>query len=105
MVGGCEDPADGACAQAVSDPDQFTLDAVVAPGRILLRQVHHEVTDLVTDEWAARPVRVGPLFRDQAAVPGQQRGWSHDAVHRSCGGSAGSTRTGSLGLARRGEVD
>jgi hypothetical protein len=79
-AGGGQDPADRFRAQAVSEPDEFTLDAAVAPGRILLRQVHHEVTDLVTDRWAAGPVRVGPLFRDQAAVPAQQRGWGNETM-------------------------
>jgi hypothetical protein len=37
-TGGGEDPADSACAQAVSEPDEFALDAAVAPGRILVCQ-------------------------------------------------------------------
>jgi hypothetical protein len=37
-TGGGEDPADSACAQAVSEPDELALDAAVAPGRILMCQ-------------------------------------------------------------------
>jgi hypothetical protein len=70
-VGGGEDSADGACAQVMSEPGEFGLDASVSPGWILLRQTQHEVTDLIADRWAAGAVRVGPFFRDQAAVPGQ----------------------------------
>ena len=67
---GGEDPADGAGAQAVSEPDRFALDVSVSPGGVLLRQAQLEVTDLVTEGWAAGLIRVGPLLRDQAAVPG-----------------------------------
>jgi hypothetical protein len=49
-------------------------------GRIFLRQTQHEVADLVTGRWAAGPVRVGPLFPDQAVVSGQERGWCDDTV-------------------------
>jgi hypothetical protein len=69
-VGGGQDSPDGARAQAVSQPDEFALDAPVTPGWILLGQTHHDIADLVTDRWAARPVRVGPFLPDQAAVPG-----------------------------------
>ena len=48
-VGGGQDSADGARAQVLSQPGEFALDASVSPGWILLRQTHHEVTDLVTD--------------------------------------------------------
>jgi hypothetical protein len=48
----------------VSKSNQFALDAAVAPGRILLRQPQHEVTDLVTNGWATGLVWVGPLLGD-----------------------------------------
>jgi hypothetical protein len=78
---GCgQDPADRAGAETVSEAEEFTLDAPVAPGRILRREAHHEVADLVTDRRAAAPARVGPFFRNQAAVPGQQRAGSNDPM-------------------------
>jgi hypothetical protein len=43
-------------------------------------KLQHEVTDLVADGRATGRVRVGPFFRDQAAVPGQQCAGSDDAV-------------------------
>jgi hypothetical protein len=64
----------------VSQPDEFTLDSAVAPGRILLCQAQHQVVGLLTDRWAASPVRIGPFFRDQTPVPGQQRGRGDDPM-------------------------
>jgi hypothetical protein len=61
-------------------PSSFALDASVAPGRILLRYAQHQVTNLVTDRWAAGLVGIGPLLGDQAAVPSQQRAGGNDAV-------------------------
>jgi hypothetical protein len=61
-------------------PASFALDAAVAPGRILLREAQHQLADLVTDRWAARPVRIGPFFLDHVAVPGQQRGGGNDPM-------------------------
>jgi hypothetical protein len=60
-TGSGQDPADRAGTEAVSEPEEFTLDATVTPGRILLRQAHHEAADLVTDRWAAGPVRIGAV--------------------------------------------
>ena len=102
--GGGQDPADRARAHAVSEPGEFALDAAVSPGRILLGQAQHQVTDLVADRWAAGPVRIGPFPGDQAAVPGQQRGRGDDPVGAAGGGAGGSGRTGSPGPAsvRRG---
>jgi hypothetical protein len=51
-AGGGQDPADGACAEAVPETEQFALDATVAPGGIFLRQAQHELTDLAADGWA-----------------------------------------------------
>jgi len=64
----------------MSQPDQFALDAAVAPGRILLGQAQHQFTDLVTDRWAAALVWICPLLGDQAAMPSQQRAGGNDAV-------------------------
>jgi hypothetical protein len=48
-AGGGEDPADRARAQTVSEPGEFTLDSPVTPGRILVCQAPHQVTDLLTE--------------------------------------------------------
>jgi hypothetical protein len=79
-AGGGQDPADGACAEAVPETEQFALDATVAPGGILLRQAQHELTDLAADGWATGLVWVGPLPSNQATVPGQQRGLGNNPM-------------------------
>ena len=61
-AGSGQDPVKGARSQAVSQPGEFPLDPAVAPGRILLSQAQHQITNLVTDRWASRPVRIRPLF-------------------------------------------
>jgi hypothetical protein len=62
VQGGGENLADGACAQVMSESGEFALDASVSPGGVLLRQTHHEVTDLLTDGWAAGPIGVRSIF-------------------------------------------
>ena len=57
QAGGGENPADRTRAQVVSEPNEFAVDAAVAPGRILLRQSHDKVTDLLTNR--GRPGRLG----------------------------------------------
>jgi hypothetical protein len=53
---------------------QLALDALVAPGGILLGQADDQLLHLLVQRWPARPaVRVGPGAGDQAAVPAQQR--------------------------------
>jgi hypothetical protein len=79
-AGGGQDAADRARAQAMSQPDQFALDASVSPGRILLSQAQHKVMDLVAEGWAAGLVWIGSLLGDQAAVPGQQRSRGDDPM-------------------------
>jgi hypothetical protein len=51
-AGSRQDSADRRGAQAMSQPGEFSLDAAVAPGRILLCQAQHQVPNLVTDRWA-----------------------------------------------------
>jgi hypothetical protein len=99
-AGGGENPADRTRAQVVSEPDEFALDAAVAPGRILLCQAQHHVPDLVTDRWAAWPVGIGPLFPDQAPVPGQQGRWSDDPMQMQV---VGSRRVRAARIARSGQ--
>jgi hypothetical protein len=59
-MGGGEDPADGMGPQPVPQSSQLALDTPVAPGRVLLREAQHQITDLVADARTAGPVRVSP---------------------------------------------
>jgi hypothetical protein len=85
-AGGGQDAADRARAQAMSKPGEFAVDASVAPGRVLLRQAQHQLTDLVAEGRAAGLVWIGPLLGGQAAVPGQQRAGGSDAVDAQLAG-------------------
>jgi hypothetical protein len=70
---GAQDSPDGRLADLVSEPGQFTVHPAVPPGRVILGQSQHQVTDLLAGSRAAWPGRIRPLACDQAAVPGQQR--------------------------------
>src|SRR5437868_14117554 len=53
---------------------QRTADSRITPGRILLRHPHDQPADLREDARTARSARrVGPLARDELAVPAQDR--------------------------------
>lgn len=78
--GGGEDPADGAGADPMAEPDQFALHAPVSPAGILAGEPEDKVAYLVADGWPSGPVGVGPVPADQAAVPGQQRGRGDDPM-------------------------
>jgi hypothetical protein len=78
--GSGEDTADGAGADPVAEADQFSLDASVPQPGVLPGQARDEVSDLVADRWASRPVWRRPVPADQTAVPGQQRGRGDDAM-------------------------
>ena len=64
----------------MSEPEEFALEAAVAPRRVLVCQAQDQVAEFVTDWWAARLVGIGPFSGDQAAVPGQQRRRGDDAM-------------------------
>ena len=66
-----EDPADRRCADPVANLEQFTLDPLVSPAVVLRGEPLDEQGDLGADWRPSRPVRVGPLSGDQAAVPAQ----------------------------------
>jgi hypothetical protein len=51
--GGGQDPADGACAHAVPEADEFSLRCPVASGGVVLCEAQHQGPDLVGDRWAA----------------------------------------------------
>jgi hypothetical protein len=74
-IPGAQDPPYCRLADPVTEAGQPALHPAVSPGRILPRQPQHQLADLLADPRAARPVRVRPRARDQAAVPGQQRAW------------------------------
>ena len=69
---------DGARGQARTQLAEFTLDAPVAPPRVLGGQAQDECGRLVVDwrtTWWA--TRIRPAFRHQPAVPGQQGPGGH----------------------------
>ena len=52
---------------------ELTVDAAVAPGRVLLREAEHEGGGPLGDGRSTRPaVRVGPAPGDEVPVPAQQ---------------------------------
>jgi hypothetical protein len=75
-----EDAADGASADPVTEADQLTLHAAVAPAWVVPGEPQDEVADFVADAWTAGPVRIRPVPRDQAPAPDQQGGRGDDAV-------------------------
>jgi hypothetical protein len=106
QVCGGQDPADGAGADVVSESGELALDAAVSPARVLPGQPDNELTQLAVDARAAWPARVGPLFRDQVAVPGQQGGGGDESVaaqfagqESGQGGQDGPVRPGWAGWA------
>jgi hypothetical protein len=46
-------PSDRARAKAMPEPDQFSLETSVSPGRIFACQAQHQSSDLVINRWAA----------------------------------------------------
>ena len=58
-------------AKAVLAVDFFTVDATVAPGRVLPGQPQHQRPDLCRYGGAATPVRIAPAAPDQLPMPAQ----------------------------------
>jgi hypothetical protein len=58
----------------MAELEQFALDALVAPARVLMGQPFDQRGDRVVDGWATATVRIGPLLGHQPAVPPQDRG-------------------------------
>lgn len=75
-----QDPADSGSAHVVAELEQLALDALVSPRRVLQGELLNERGDRLVDRWAARVVRVRPLFRHQPAVPTQHRVGSGQTV-------------------------
>ena len=70
---GCQDPADRAGADPMTQTDQLTLDTAMPPARILRSEPQDQVPNLSRQWRASGPVRIRPVPGDQTAVPGQQR--------------------------------
>src|SRR5256885_905806 len=68
-------------ADAIAEAEEFALDAAVSPARVLPGQAPDQFTDLLRDRRASGGVRVGPFFRDQAPVPGEQGPRRHDPLY------------------------
>ena len=78
---GLEDPADGGCADPVAEFQQLALDPLVSPAVILGGEPLDQRGDLGADRRPSRPVRVGPLAGDEAAVPAQDGAGGDQPVH------------------------
>jgi hypothetical protein len=57
----------------VPEPAQLTVDATVAPGRVLPCQPQHQIADLQRHAWTTTPVWVAPAPSHQILMPAQQR--------------------------------
>jgi hypothetical protein len=69
-TGALQDGPDGAGPNLVAEPAQLTVDAAVAPGRVLPGQPQHQSPELQRHAWTTTPVRVAP------AAPNPDRGAS-----------------------------
>jgi hypothetical protein len=72
-AGPVEDGPYGAGPELVAQPGQLTVDATVAPGRVLPSQPHYQRPKLGRHSWATAAVRVAPAASDQILMPAQQR--------------------------------
>ena len=75
-----EDPADRGCAGAVAELEEFSLDALVAPGLVLTGHPLDQRGDRRIERWMAGAVRVGPLPGHQPTVPPQNGGRGDQAM-------------------------
>ena len=64
----------------ISDVLKCSLNAIVAPRRILSGEANDGIHDFLTDAWSTRLAFVAgvELFRDQSAMPSQNRVWRDD---------------------------
>jgi hypothetical protein len=62
-------PADRGRADPEAELEQLALDPLVAPAVILAGEPPDQHGDLGADRRPSRPVRIGPLAGDEAAVP------------------------------------
>jgi hypothetical protein len=89
-----------------AEVSQFSLDALVAPARVLAGQTDDQLLDvLIQRRPPASTMRVGPSARDEAPMPAQQRlgldeeagpaGSGQDAADRGEQGAVGGLELGS----------
>jgi hypothetical protein len=78
---GFEDPADGGCADPIAEFQQFALDPPVSPAVILGGEPLDQRGDIGADRRPSRPMRVGPLAGDEAAMPAQDGAGGDQPVH------------------------
>jgi len=79
--GGVQDLPDRGCGDAVAEPDEFTVDSSASPGRVLPRQLEHQIADGPRGRWSSwSSSRIGPAARDQLGVPAQQGAGRDDPV-------------------------
>jgi hypothetical protein len=80
-IQGLQDPADGGCADPVTQLEQLALDPLVSPAVVLGGEPSDERGDLGADRRPSRPVRIGPLPGDKATVPAQDGAGGNQPVH------------------------
>jgi hypothetical protein len=68
---GLENPSDGGCADPMTELEKLALNALIPPHGVLGGESLDQRGDLGTDRRPARPVRIGPLPGNEAAVPPQ----------------------------------
>ena len=76
-----QDPADGGRDDPIAELEQLALDSLVSPAVVLGSEPRDQSSDLGADWLPSRPVRVGPLAGDQAAVPAQDGTGGDQPVH------------------------
>jgi len=74
-------PPHRGCPDPVAEAEQFALDPLVAPARVLPRHLPDQRDEPGVNRRASSPVWVGPPPADQAPVPAQQRVRRHQPTH------------------------
>jgi hypothetical protein len=75
-----QDSADRAGSDPVSQAAQLALDTHHAPGPVLTGEPDDQLGECVTERWASRWPRLGPLLGHHPAMPAQQRARCHDPM-------------------------
>jgi hypothetical protein len=81
-----QDASDRGRADSAADLEQFALNTLVAPSRVLPRELLDEDGEFGIYGRAPGAVRVGPLLRNQAAVPAQDGGRCDQPVREELAG-------------------
>src|SRR5258706_9326447 len=75
-----EDPADRGRTHAVAEAEQFALDALVAPARIIAGHLLDQGGDGRVDRRPTGPAGICPVAGDQPPMPTQDRGRGDEPV-------------------------